>query len=158
MPTPRSATEFQSCPVCGDELERGYLLGKHNRIRWSRSPKGMTIFHGAPLIRLEQSFWRQWKWWSYAPSIAAVRCEKCRLVSFRYNNDIRENPKKEQLAAVIIGGCLAAAAIALVAFTSWLWRIQSNGPLVLTLLMGVMSLFLLLLGAIFLVHAIRSSH
>lgn len=52
--------DLKFCQNCGGKLEHGFLLGKHSRIRWSVSEKGMTIFHGVPLNRLEKGFWRRW--------------------------------------------------------------------------------------------------
>jgi hypothetical protein len=108
-----SNIELDSCPKCGGILEQGYLLGKQNRIRWSVSPKGMTIFHGVPLIKLEKGFWRNSRWWLYAPNIPAKRCQQCRLAIFLYNNDQHETPKNERLATLIIGGGFLLIALAM---------------------------------------------
>ncbi|ADE15258.1 hypothetical protein Nhal_2159 [Nitrosococcus halophilus Nc 4] len=148
--------DIEHCPICRSELQCGYLLGKQNRIRWSKSPKGMTIFHGVPLMKLEKDFWRRGRWWWFAPSIKAVRCEKCRLVIFHYNNDAQENMQNEQTALLIMGGFLSVAAVALIGFVLWVWSLPASMPLVAVLLMVLISLLMLLLGFVFLMHAVRS--
>ena len=95
--------ELSRCSYCGGELIHGYLLGKHNRIRWSISDEGMTIFHGVPLNTLKKGFWRSWENWSYAQSMPAARCEKCKIVLLPYDNNEKENPKKEIISSVMMG-------------------------------------------------------
>ena len=96
-----SNIKIDICPNCGGKLEYGYLIGKQNRIRWSCSTKGMTIFHGVPLIKLEKGFWKKGKWWLYAPNIPAKRCSMCNLVIFAYNNGAKENFRNELLRLIL---------------------------------------------------------
>ena len=140
------------CPTCGDSLGQGYLLGKQNRIRWSVSPKGMTIFHGVPLIRLEDGFWRKRQWWSYAPSIPAARCTACRLAVFTYTNDAQENPANECRASIVISGLLFLLAAVVGALT--LLAGPSLPVLWLTVL-GGFALIALVAGVLLMVHVVR---
>ena len=148
--------ELDSCPKCGGALEQGYLLGKQNRIRWSVSPKGMTIFHGVPLIKLEKGFWRNSRWWFYAPSIPAKRCEQCRLVIFSYNNDQHETPKNERLASLIIGGSFVLIALVMLFVALFSWLLPIKAPVIMLIILGVISLILIFLAAILIVHMLRS--
>ena len=63
----------------------------------------MTLFHGIPLNIIKKGHWRNWKNWIYAPSIPATRCEKCKIVFLTYDNEEKENPKKERISSAIIG-------------------------------------------------------
>ena len=151
-----SNIELDSCPKCGGGLKQGYLLGKQNRIRWSVSPKGMTIFHGVPLIKLEKGFWRNSRWWFYAPSIPAKRCEQCRLAIFSYNNDQHETPKNERLASLIIGGSFVLIALVVLFVALFSWSLLPIVPVIMLIILGVISLILIFLGAILAVHMLRS--
>jgi hypothetical protein len=143
---------LEHCPACGGPLEQGYLLGKQSRIRWSVSPRGMTILHGIPLIRLEDGFWRKRQWWSYAPSIPASRCTACRLAVFAYNNDAQENPANERRASVTIGILLFLVA----ATIGGLVLLAGPAiPLAWRVVPGVLALLPLLLGGMLLRHALR---
>lgn len=151
----RSEAEIESCSVCGGELQHGHLIGKQNRIRWSLSPKGVTIFHGVPLMRYQQGFWPRWRQMLYAPSIEAARCLKCQIVVFRYNNIAEENPRNEWLALVILGGILMACSIALVILTWGVSNLASKMPLFAALLIGLVAVILFLMGVLCLAHATR---
>ena len=144
--------KLEHCPACGGPLQQGYLLGKQNRIRWSVSPRGMTIFHGVPLIRLEDGFWRKRQWWSYAPSIPASRCTACRLVVFAYNNDAQESPANERRAAVIISILLFLVAATI---GGLLLMAGSALPLAWRIVLGGLAILPLLLGGMLLRHALR---
>lgn len=148
--------ELNRCPNCGGTLKCGYLIGKQNQIRWSDSAKGMTIFHGVPIIQLEKGHWRRWQSWLYAPSISSERCPECKLVIFSYNNDAKENPRKERWASIFLGGFLIAVAIAVGGIAVWDWSPQPPVPLVLRIILGFFSLILLSGGAMFLAHVVRS--
>lgn len=141
------------CPDCGDKLEYGFLIGKQNRIRWSCSTKGMTIFHGVPLIKLEEGFWKKWKWWLYAPNIPAKRCSMCRLVIFAYNNDTKENFRNEFWASAIFSGFTFFVAIltGFIVLASFL--IEPPISLLLRFVLCFASIVILLLGVIFGRHA-----
>lgn len=147
--------KFKDCPNCGIPLKQGYLLGKHNRIRWSVSREGMTIFHGVPLIKLKKQFWRDFKWWSFPPSIPAVKCSNCKLVIFEYDNDIIENPNKERIASTIIGGALTTAGIVLSILTVMLVIYIKEVHILLILSLGFISFIILLIGALFIAHVRR---
>ena len=137
---------------CGNALKHGYLLGKHNRIRWSTSSKGMTIFHGVPLNTLKKGHWGNWKNWFYGPSIPATRCEHCKIVFLPYDNDTQETPKKEIMACTIIGLIFIVAAIAtagIIFFTNYFFV---EIPVAFLIIGGIFSLLILLLGFIFLKH------
>jgi hypothetical protein len=149
-------TDFTACPACGRALEDGYILGKHNRIRWSASAKGMTIFHGVPLLRHEKGFWHRWQWWFYAPSIPAARCPRCHLVMFSYNNDAREEAGNERRVSLILAAILIAAAIAVLAVAWHDWSPQPAIPWLLRIILGIIALLILLIGLIFMGHAARS--
>lgn len=144
--------DFKYCPKCNGELEAGYLLGKHNRIRWSASSQGMTIFHGVPLIRLEPDFWKQRKWWAYAPNIPAQRCPRCRWVSFDYNNDAAENPNPERRASLIIAVVLALMAAVLVWFTFQMQRLAIASSMSITVLLLTTAVIVLLIAGLFFRH------
>ena len=148
--------ELGPCAHCGGALDRGYLLGKHNRIRWSTSPKGMTIFHGVPLIGLNKGFWRKRDWWLYAPSIPAARCPACHLVVFAYNNDEKENPRGERWTSAVIAAVLVmvAAPFGVVALLGW--PLQAQIPSIVRMMSAVVALVLSGFAAIALVHLRRS--
>lgn len=120
-----SSLGLQSCPACGASLQRGFLLGKQNLIRWSSSPRAMTIFAGIPLVRLKRGFWHSWRWWLFAPSIPAGRCSRCQLVIFHYDNAAAENTRKEGIASVIIGALILFSAVAGFLVVAW---IAARGP------------------------------
>ena len=143
------------CTRCGGTIQAGYLLGKHNRIRWSASDKGMTIFHGVPLITLEPGYWRRGKWWSYAPSIRAQRCRRCRLVTFNYNNDAREKPRREYVACLTFGATLLIAAIVLLTVIIFAGSVFASAPLVLRLALLAVALPVAAAGVVLLIHAGR---
>jgi hypothetical protein len=140
------------CPNCGGELQRGFLIGKQNRIRWSKSSKGMTIFHGVPLIQLNKGFWLKRQWWLYAPNIPAERCPKCHLAIFAYNNDAEENIKNELWACTIIGGMLTFIAILVGCIAILGWLTQPPMTVFLRLILFFASIVPLVLGGIFLGH------
>jgi hypothetical protein len=131
------------------------LLGKQNRIRWSVSQKGMTIFHGVPLLRLEDGFWRKRHWWSYAPSIPAARCPACKLEMFAYNNEAQENLRNEWRASIIINRFLLPVAAAVGAMAVRDWTSHSPVPLLWQLVMGGFTLVALVLCVLSAVHALR---
>jgi len=143
------------CPGCALPLEKGYLLGKQNRIRWSSSEKGMTIFHGVPLIKLKQRFWRSLKWWLYSPSISAARCPQCQVVIFDYNNNEPENTKKERFACMIIGFVLVALGVITGTLSFYGWPASNEMSWVFQLISGLLTLILLVLGAAFVGHSFR---
>lgn len=151
-----SKIELNSCPNCGGSFEQGYLLGKQNRIRWSVSPKGMTIFHGVPLLKLEKGFWRNKRWWMYAPSIPAKRCRQCRLAIFSYNNNQDEISKNERLTSLIIGGYLVLAVLAMLFVAILTWILPIKVSVIAFVIFGLFSLILLSLGAILIVNMLRS--
>jgi phosphatidylserine synthase len=138
--------QFNTCPNCGGTLEGGYLIGKNHQIRWSKSAEGMTVFHGVPLMHLEKGFWRKWQSWSYAPSIAAVRCPACRLAMFGYNHDGQENPDNERRAATFLGGFLLVVAImvSVIAFSDW--SPQPAIPLFFQVILIFISFLLIFMG------------
>jgi len=148
--------ELGPCLQCGGALDHGFLLGKQNRIRWSTSPKGMTIFHGVPLIRHDKGFWRKRAWWLYAPSIPAARCPACHLVVFAYNNDQDERPRAERWACTMIAAVLIliAAVVAIVAMSGW--PPQAQIPPVLRIILAVVALVTSAFAAIPLLHVFRS--
>lgn len=148
--------ELDTCPQCGGKLEPGYLLGKQGRIRWSQSANGITIFHGTPLNRIPRGHWRNWRSWINAPNIPAHRCTACHLVVFSYNNDARERPAREALAALAIAVGLLACAVALAGIALWDWTPQPPVPFVLRLGLIAISLFLGGFGALALAHVIKS--
>jgi len=144
------------CPRCGGSLDHGYLLGKHNRIRWSQSDKGMTIFHGVPLTRLSKGFWKNRRWWLYAPSIPAVKCRRCRLVTFAYDNDEAEQPAREGWAAALVGLAMVISAAAVAGFTFLLHALLPRVPSVAFGALAVMAVLLAALGLIPLIHSFRT--
>lgn len=148
--------KLSACPNCGGVLQHGFLIGKQNRIRWSKSTKGMTIFHGVPLIKLEKGFWHKWQWWLYAPNIPAERCPKCHLAIFAYNNDAQENSKNDLWACTIIGGLLTFLAILFGFIAIFSSLTQQKVPLFLYLILFFASVIPLILGLLFLVHVFKS--
>lgn len=147
--------DLNVCQKCGGLLEKGYLLGKQNRIRWSSSNKGMTIFHGVPLIKLEKGFWRKAHWWKYAPGIEAKRCKNCRLVMFSYNNEREENVAGERTASLLIAGLFISGSV-IVVIAGYLGTVFAQPiPLFIYLIFGVLALFLLILGIAFFKHSIN---
>ena len=152
-----SKDNLDTCLKCSGPLESGYLLGKQNRIRWSSSNKGMTIFHGVPLIKLEKGFWHRSHWWKYAPSIAAKRCKQCRLVIFSYNNDQKENLANERNASLLIAIFLILSSI-IVVIAAYLGAILSQSiPLFVNLILGAFALLIFIFGMTFLIHTINKS-
>ena len=148
--------KLDGCPNCAGKLERGFLIGKQNRIRWSKSTRGMTIFHGVPLIKLKKDFWLNLQWWLYAPNIPAARCPKCHLAIFAYNNDAQENFKNDLWACAIIGGLLTFLAI-LVGFLAITGGFTEPPiTLFLRVFLIITSIIPLLLGAVFLLHVFKS--
>ncbi|MGR9071994.1 MAG: PF20097 family protein [Gammaproteobacteria bacterium] len=75
-----SEAKLKCCPVCKNSLQTGYVLGKQSRIHWSDSPKGMTIFHGVPLMRMDRAFWRRKNWW--------LRTRRFRIAMYRMPIDL----------------------------------------------------------------------
>jgi predicted RNA-binding Zn-ribbon protein involved in translation (DUF1610 family) len=82
---------IEVCPVCGSEMERGYIASK--AVAWSEKkisnwwpPQGLLageliISGGFP--------------WQKIINVEAYRCRKCRLIIFRYgaaNDSAKENP------------------------------------------------------------------
>ncbi len=145
--------ELSRCSNCGGELIQGYLLGKHNRIRWSLSDKGMTIFHGVPLNRLKTGFWHRWNNWLYAPSIPAAKCETCKLVLLPYNNDEKENPIKEIISSIMAGLFLIVAGIIITAGTFYTGAFLTEISLLFSATAYGISLLMMLLGSLFVKHA-----
>lgn len=143
------------CPECLGNLERGFLIGKQNRIRWSNSTKGMTIFHGVPLIKLNKGFWKKRQWWLYAPNIPAKRCPKCRLVFFSYNNDAKETLNNEIWASSISGGLMFFLAILIGTIAAASWIIQPPITLLLRLGITLAAIIPFVLGLIFGAHAFK---
>ena len=146
--------DLSKCSNCGNKLKPGYLLGKHFRIKWSSSSKGMTIFHGVPLNRLNKKPLLNWKYWLYAPSIPAMRCEKCKLVLFEYDNDEVENSRNEILASVIIGLALIILAGLLGNAAIFIGNLQLDWVLLLRFPFILLALVILGFGALFIKHAI----
>ncbi len=68
----------QKCPKCGELMEQGYIAGHWFRLRWTIKAKTKTIFSGKPLMK-------KLDWWN-APTLRAVRCDKCKIGMFIYNN------------------------------------------------------------------------
>nr|MDO8081053.1 PF20097 family protein [Candidatus Freyarchaeota archaeon] len=68
-------SEVRNCPICGGELEKGFVYASHG-IRWN-SKEHKHIAVGEILIRL--SFFT-----FTAPRASGLRCKKCRLVLFHY--------------------------------------------------------------------------
>lgn len=124
------------CPNCARALEQGCLPGKQNRIRWSVSQKGMTIFHGVPLPGLEDGLRHKWQWWSYAPSIPAARCPACKLAMFACNNESQENSRNGRRASLVISGLLLLVAAVVGAMAIRVWTSHSPVPLLWQLVMG----------------------
>lgn len=148
--------ELGPCSQCGGALDPGYLLGKQSRIRWSTSPKGMTIFHGVPLIRHDKGFWRKRAWWLYAPSIPAARCPACHLVVFAYNNDQEESPWAERSATAIIAAVFFAVAAVFGVVALLDLPLKAQLPPVLRMISAVVALVLSVFAAIPLLHVLRS--
>ncbi len=67
----------QKCPKCGEPMEHGYITGHWFRLRWNTRPDTKTIFAGTPL--------RKKFVWMSAPSVEAVRCDKCKVGMFIYD-------------------------------------------------------------------------
>jgi hypothetical protein len=146
---------FSKCQFCGNTLSRGYLLGKQNRIRWSITEKGMTVFHGVPLIKRRKGFWFNRKFWLYAPCIPAARCEKCKIVLFTYDNDVQESPKREKAASLFIGSMLCTAGILTGAAGMYLGRMDIQAPPFIEIMASIMSLAMLVIGVAFVRHALK---
>lgn len=145
--------QASQCLQCGGNLSAGYLLGKHNRIRWSVSRKGMTIFHGVPLMKSVKNGGSNLNQWFYAPSISAQRCERCRLVFFEYDNEAPETATKEKSVSIVMGLSLMIIGFFLL-FSMIYWgnTITSNAFLGAKLLISVLSLFIGVFGAICFKH------
>jgi hypothetical protein len=147
--------EPSKCLKCGSDLKPGYVLGKHNRIRWSSTRDGMTIFHGVPLIKSGKKYWSKLRNWLYAPNIRAMRCEQCKLVFFKYDNDAVENPRKEIVASVIIGLGLISTGLFLAVLGIYIGGdSELKGLYLIKLLIGAMFIIMVTLGLLFLKHAI----
>lgn len=115
----------------------------------------MTLFHGVPLLRLEDRFWRKRHWWSYAPSIPAARCPACKLAMFACNNEAQENLRNERRASIIISGFLLPVAAAVGARAVRDRISHSPVPLFWQLVMGGFTLVAPVLAVLFAVHALR---
>ncbi|MGR9117506.1 MAG: hypothetical protein ACU85E_17300, partial [Gammaproteobacteria bacterium] len=93
--------------------------------------------------------------WLYAPNIPAMRCEQCKLVFFKYDNNEIESPEREIIASVIIGlgligiGVFLAASTIIIGGNSELWSVYLIKGLV-----GVFSLIVAVLGFLFLKHVV----
>jgi len=57
-------------------MTHGYIAGHWSRLRWTPREKTYTIFAGEKLRRQID--------WTTAPTVEAVRCERCRIGVFRY--------------------------------------------------------------------------
>jgi len=142
------------CPRCGGALEHGFLLGKHGRIRWSSSPEALTIAAGVPLLHRKPGFWRSWRWWFFAPSIAGSRCPRCQLVVFRYDNPAAEHPRRDRIVSLIIGTYLLVCGVALSVTVIWMATLAVTSPAMIVAL-ALLALVVLALPMPFVIHGLR---
>ena len=66
------------CPKCGEELDKGFIAGYLMRLRWTIKANTYTVFAGKAL--------KQKRNYLSAPIVSAMRCEKCKLGVFSYDN------------------------------------------------------------------------
>lgn len=75
------------CPVCGGKMEPGYLKAfSGNPLRWFNEKPGFL----ASIYSIGKSLTRPKKWYQFQSDISevkAVRCEKCRIGFFSYDDD-----------------------------------------------------------------------
>ena len=65
------------CPSCGSPMSHGYIAGHWFRLIWTEKERTLTVFAG-PALRRKIDFWN-------APTVEAMRCEKCKIGVFRYD-------------------------------------------------------------------------
>jgi hypothetical protein len=141
------------CPACGGPLQSGYLLGQHSRIRWATSNKGLTIFHGVPLIRKVKSSWQRW---FYAPNVPSHRCTKCQIVITSYDNTDVENYKKEYIVTMVFGVLsllLGTLTLLPIVFMQFFMEDSPNNIFLLYPLFAIVSVFLFIAGLKAISHA-----
>lgn len=66
---------IKKCPICGGELDRGYV-GAHEGIMWDSVKRK---YYGAML----------WRFYSVFLNTPALRCERCGIMIFDYGYDVR---------------------------------------------------------------------
>ena len=67
-----------ACPNCGKPMDFGFIAGHWFKLRWVESNRAKTIFAGNKLRRKFDSIW-------CAPTVEAVRCQRCKIGVFRYD-------------------------------------------------------------------------
>jgi len=71
------------CPECGDEMVQGFVNASGMGIVWKRQ-EGFWLI-GRSTERLQKD------WWGFPKlskkSLPAMRCEKCKVVYFRYSKE-----------------------------------------------------------------------
>jgi len=75
-----TTTELKSltCPKCGQTMNYGFIAGHWFKLRWVETNNTKTIFAGIKLRKKLDSLWS-------APTIEAVRCQRCKIGIFRYD-------------------------------------------------------------------------
>ncbi|MFZ5857040.1 MAG: PF20097 family protein [Chloroflexota bacterium] len=76
MVQPKKTINDYPCPQCGQEMEKGYVLGHHS-IRWAIDEKQGSQFAIAAEALSPIPFWEN-------PRLPALRCRQCDLVIFQY--------------------------------------------------------------------------
>lgn len=144
---------ISKCPTCGGPLQPGYLLGQHSRIRWATANKGLTIFHGVPLLRKVKSSWQRW---FYAPNVPSHRCTKCQIVITSYDNTDEEDYKKEYVVTMAFGVLsllLGILTLLPIAFMQILMEDPPKHIFLLYSLFALVSVFLFIAGLKAISHA-----
>lgn len=76
--------EVQTCPECQVPMDSGFIQGPSFGVVWIKNAKvhWMPIFN-KNVEKLQKNYWGFPKLAKEA--LPAVRCRKCKLVTFRYN-------------------------------------------------------------------------
>ena len=77
---------MSTCPSCGENMEKGYVIGSGGAIFWSEKPRKWTTFGFERLVVA-------------SPVISQVivegyRCSKCKIILFGYEKEEKDQRRE----------------------------------------------------------------
>ena len=75
------------CPVCGKDMEKGYIMSNGAVISWGKEKPNMFMLSGELLIARTV--------WSIAYN-EAFHCHDCRMVATQYSEELNKGEKIKQ--------------------------------------------------------------